>query len=67
MLSSIMLSLPGIGIGDDRSAHDRFAAVVELALAQGEGPFDVDARYEWLRGRILTSVRIRPRGPAPTP
>jgi hypothetical protein len=43
-LSSIMLSLPGIGIGDDRSAHDRFAAVVELAgrylcLYRGDGAF----------------------------
>lgn len=35
------------------------AARVELALAGGEGPFAVDARYEWLRGRLLTSVRIR--------
>jgi enterobactin synthetase component D len=35
------------------------AARVSLDLAHGEGPFDVDARYEWLRGRILTSVRIR--------
>ncbi|KAL3788236.1 hypothetical protein ACHAW5_000832 [Stephanodiscus triporus] len=43
-LSSIMLSLPGIGIGDDRSAHDRFTAVVELAgrylcLYRGDGAF----------------------------
>jgi len=34
-------------------------AEVRLALAQGEGPFDVEARYEWLHGRIVTSVRIR--------
>jgi enterobactin synthetase component D len=39
-------------------------ADVSLALANGEGPFDVEARYEWLRGRILTSVRIRPRDAA---
>ena len=43
-LSSIMLSLPGIGIGDDKSAHERFAAVVELAgrylcLYRGDGAF----------------------------
>jgi len=35
-------------------------AAILLDLAQGEGPFAVDARYEWLRGRILTSVRVRP-------
>ena len=43
-LSSVMLSLPGIGIGDDRASHDRFAAVVELAgrylcLYRGDGAF----------------------------
>lgn len=36
------------------------AAQVRLHLAQGEGPFIVDARYEWLFGRVLTSARIRP-------
>jgi enterobactin synthetase component D len=36
------------------------AARVELQLAHGEGPFRVEARYEWLYGRLLTSVRIRP-------
>jgi 4'-phosphopantetheinyl transferase EntD len=35
-------------------------ARVALSLTGGEGPFQVDARYEWLRGRLLTSVRIRP-------
>lgn len=35
------------------------AARVALRLANGEGPFTVDARYEWLHGRLLTSVRIR--------
>jgi enterobactin synthetase component D len=36
------------------------SARVELKLAKGEGPFHVEARYEWLHGRLLTSVRIRP-------
>lgn len=35
-------------------------AHVTLRLAGGEGPFEVDARYHWLHGRILTSVAIRP-------
>lgn len=45
------------------------AASIELRLAPppgaggvvraAEGPFEVDARYEWLWGRLLTSVRIR--------
>jgi enterobactin synthetase component D len=39
------------------------SARVTLHLANGEGPFAVDARYEWLQGRLLTSVRLRP----PTP
>ena len=34
-------------------------AAVDLHLANGEGPFEVEARYEWLHGRLLTSVRIR--------
>ena len=43
-LSSIMLSLPGIGMGSSREAHDRFAAVVELVwrylcLFRGDGSF----------------------------
>mmetsp|Transcript_32336 Transcript_32336/g.68382 ORF Transcript_32336/g.68382 Transcript_32336/m.68382 type:complete len:438 (-) Transcript_32336:122-1435(-) len=43
-LSSIMLSLPGIGTGDCRQSHDRFAAVVELVgrylcLFRGDGAF----------------------------
>lgn len=43
-LSSIMLSLPGIGMGSGREAHDRFAAVVELVgrylcLFRGDGSF----------------------------
>lgn len=51
------------------------AAVVTLRLSppagpdgaprSAEGPFDVDARYDWLHGRLVTSVRIRPlRTPA---
>jgi phosphopantetheine--protein transferase-like protein len=35
-------------------------AAVELRLQEREGPYRVDARYCWLRGKILTSVRIRP-------
>jgi enterobactin synthetase component D len=35
-------------------------AKVTLHLAHGEGPFDVDARYAWLHGRLITSVRIQP-------
>ncbi|TNE85391.1 MAG: 4'-phosphopantetheinyl transferase superfamily protein [Deltaproteobacteria bacterium] len=33
-------------------------ARVELHLANGETGFEVDARYAWLEGRVLTSVRI---------
>ncbi len=33
-------------------------ARVDLRLRDGEGPFHVEARYEWLHGRIITSVRI---------
>lgn len=43
-LSSIMLSLPGIGMGTSQEAHNRFAAVVELVgrylcLFRGDGSF----------------------------
>uniref|UniRef100_A0A7S4SP73 Uncharacterized protein n=2 Tax=Ditylum brightwellii TaxID=49249 RepID=A0A7S4SP73_9STRA len=43
-LSSTVLSLPGIGPGKDKAAHDRFAAVVELVgrnlcLFRGDGVF----------------------------
>lgn len=43
-LSSIMLSLPGIGMGTTHEAHNRFAAVVELmgrylCLFRGDGAF----------------------------
>lgn len=37
-------------------------AGVVLKLSRKEGPFHVEARYEWLHGRLLTSARIR-RGP----
>lgn len=33
-------------------------AAVVLELANGESGFEVDARYAWLEGRLLTSVRI---------
>jgi enterobactin synthetase component D len=32
------------------------------AVRPVEGPFAVDARYEWLHGRLVTSVRIRRAG-----
>lgn len=44
-------------------------AAVQLHLEKGEGPFEVEARYHWLWGRIVTSVRIRrltPDVPPPT-
>lgn len=34
-------------------------ADVVLHLERGEGPFTVDARYQWLAGRVLASVRLR--------
>jgi phosphopantetheine--protein transferase-like protein len=34
-------------------------AEVRLALEKGEGPFRVEARFEWLHGRLLTSARVR--------
>ena len=34
-------------------------ARVRLALKQDEGPFEVDVRYTWLRGRIVSTARIR--------
>jgi 4'-phosphopantetheinyl transferase EntD len=33
-------------------------ARVAMHLQHGEGPFTIDARYRWLPGRLLTSVRI---------
>ena len=38
----------------------RGSAEVTLHLANSEGPYEVDARYEWMHGRILTSARILP-------
>lgn len=35
-------------------------AKVKLNLVNGEGPFTVDAKYKWIAGRLLTSVRIKP-------
>lgn len=37
-------------------------AAVQLNLAQQEGPFWIDARYEWLHGHLLTSVRLGTEG-----
>lgn len=34
-------------------------AEITLTLEGGEGPFVVDARYDWLHGRLLSSVMIR--------
>ena len=38
---------------------ERHARVV-LTLTGNEGPFEEDARYDWLVGRLVTSARIRP-------
>ena len=38
----------------------RGSAAVSLHLANGEGPYEVDARYEWMHGRIVTSARVLP-------
>lgn len=35
-------------------------AQVRLDLKGGEGPFRIRARYEWLHGRLLSSVQITP-------
>ena len=35
-------------------------ARVQLDLAKGEGPFYAKARYEWLHGRLLTTVLLKP-------
>lgn len=34
-------------------------AEITLHLAHGEGPFAVEGRFQWLEGRVMTSVRIR--------
>ena len=36
------------------------AANVKLTLVKEEGPFTIDARWTWVRGWLITSVRIRP-------
>ncbi len=36
---------------------------ITLFLAQGEGPYVIEGRYHWLPGRVLCSVRARPRSP----
>jgi enterobactin synthetase component D len=52
---------------DEAEVHPDLAgrAEVKMHLAHGEGPFDIEARYAWWRGRLLTSVRIA--GPGRTP
>lgn len=35
-------------------------AHIRLNLVHSEGPFAIEARYEWFQGRLLTSVRARP-------
>lgn len=42
-------------------------ARVAMHLQPDEGPFEVDARYEWWHGRILSTVRVRlaPSGVSP--
>lgn len=40
-------------------------AKIELDLSGKEGPFDIDARYSWLHGRLMTSVRIHDRSVQP--
>jgi 4'-phosphopantetheinyl transferase EntD len=52
---------------DEAEVHPDLAgrADVTLHLAHGEGPFDIDARYAWWRGRLVTSVRVA--GPGRTP
>lgn len=37
------------------------AARIVLHLANGEGPFEAEGRYDWLHGRLVTSVRLRKR------
>lgn len=40
-------------------------ARVSLHLKHAEGPFEVNARYEWWQGRVISSVRIKPGRPIP--
>ena len=40
------------------------SAQVTLLLAEGEGPFEVQAHYTWLGGHLLTTARILPAVPA---
>ena len=34
-------------------------ARIELRLTKGEGPFRLEGRYLWLKGRVVTMVRVR--------
>ncbi|MCB9762916.1 MAG: 4'-phosphopantetheinyl transferase superfamily protein [Alphaproteobacteria bacterium] len=40
-------------------------ADVALHLKEGEGPFLVEARYQWMDGHVMSTVRIRSGTPAP--
>jgi len=43
-------------------------ADVTMHLTKGEGPFWVDARFAWLHGRVVSTVRARPAdAPHPDP
>lgn len=43
-------------------------AEVQMHLRPGEGPFRIEARYDWVRGHLITSARIRPaHAPEPPP
>jgi len=49
-----------VGFHEAHVAPDLYgSAEIALNLAQGEGPFELDARYQWIGGHVLTSVEIR--------
>jgi len=49
-----------VGFQEAKVTPDLYGrAAVVLNLKNREGPFEADARYEWLHGKLLTSVRIR--------
>jgi len=45
----------------------RGSAYVQMNLAQGEGPFCIEARYAWLHGHILATVSAVAGEPLPVP
>ena len=48
-----------VGFHEAEVTPDLFGqAAVQLHLPPHEGPFAVDARYEWHAGRVISSVRI---------